>query len=118
MGGEFATPHISCRFRTDGLVSDWLAVYLSLSWGFSKREQRCVVSEGEDASVGETWGAGLADKMWVEPKAAARGKRVGITVGAEACLLDVQLAVLQGGTIRHLSSHTETIFIDIFQLQS
>lgn len=74
VGGEFATLHISCSFRMDGLVSDWLAVYLSLSWGLSKREQRCVVSEGEDASVRETWRAGLADKMWVEPKAAARGK--------------------------------------------
>lgn len=48
VGGEFATLHISCSFRME---SDWLAVYLSLSWGFSKREQRRVVSEGEDASV-------------------------------------------------------------------
>lgn len=30
------------------------------------------MSEGEDAAVGETRGAGLADKMWVETKAAAR----------------------------------------------
>lgn len=74
VGGEFAALHISCSFRMDGLVCDWLAGYLSLGWGFSKREQRCVVSEREDASVGETWGAGLADKMWVEPKAAARRK--------------------------------------------
>lgn len=59
------------------------------------------MSQREDAAVGDR-GPGLAGKVWVESKAAARGKAARIRVGAEACLLDVQLAVLQVGTIRQL----------------
>lgn len=60
------------------------------------------MSQGEDAAMCGHWGAGLADKMWVESEAAASGEGGRITTGAEASLLDVQLTVLQGSTIRQL----------------
>lgn len=86
------TPDSFCR---KGLAASGPAALCSLSWSFSKREQRRVVSEGEYAALCGRWRAGLADKVWVESQAAARGKGARIPVEAEARLLDVQLAVLQ-----------------------
>lgn len=60
------------------------------------------MSEGEDAAVWGNWGTSLADKVWVESQAAAGGKGARIRAGAQARLLDVQLAILQASTIRQL----------------
>lgn len=58
------------------------------------------MGQGEEASVGGIWGAGLVEKVWVEPEAAARREGGGVRAGAESGLLDDQLTVLQVRTIR------------------
>lgn len=52
------------------------------------------MGQGEKPSVWGGWGAGLAEKIWVEPEAAARGEEGGVRVRVQAGLLDDQLTVL------------------------
>lgn len=103
---EWVKDASSDRMWTDGLtgstpntwrgkapVADGLHVRLSVCWGFGEWQQRCIMGQGEKASVRGVLGAGLAQEVWVEPKVTAGGEGGWVRVVVMR-LLDDQLTVL------------------------
>lgn len=100
LGGACVDVRVSYIYRGKWLVADWLRVYPAVCRGLGKRQQRCIVGKGEEASVGAIRGTALVEEVWVEPKTAAWREGGGVMVGVEERLLDDRLAVLQVRTIR------------------
>lgn len=100
LGGACMDVCLSYIYGGKGLVADWLRVYPVVCRGLGKRQQRCIVGKGEEASVGAIRGTALVEEVWVEPKTAAWREGGGVTVGVEERLLDDRLTVLQVRTIR------------------
>lgn len=95
LGGACVDVCLSYIYGGKGLAADWLLVSPAVCRGLGKRQQRCIVGKGEEASVGAIRDTALVEEVWVEPKTAAWREGGGVTVGVEERLLDDQLTVLQ-----------------------
>lgn len=93
MGTDGLTGSVPNTWRGKALVADWRHVRLSVCRGFGEWQQRCIMGQGEKASVRGVWGAGLAQEVWVESKVTAGGEGGWVRV-VMTRLLDDQLTVL------------------------